>query len=182
MAALLIGSVLAVAALVFVLWPLLRGAEALRTAAHAPEMAPESSAIEALREIEFDQATGKLSEEDYAALRTSYTPLALAELKAKEAADVDAAAVTTARASGSAAAGSLETVQDLGALDPAEQLIARAKSRAKACATCGPRPEADALFCSDCGRVLVEACLRCGARVESDRARFCTECGSALAA
>ena len=63
-----------------------------------------------------------------------------------------------------------------------EQLIARAKSRAKACATCGPRPEADALFCSDCGRVLVEACLRCGARVESDRARFCTECGSALAA
>ena len=183
MAALLIGSVLAVAALVFVLWPLLRGAAALRTAAHAPEMAPESSAIEALREIEFDQATGKLSAEDYAALRTSYTPLALAELKAKEAAGgVDAAALTTAGTSGSAAAGSLETVQDLSALDPAEQLIARAKSRAKACATCGPRPEADALFCSDCGRVLVEACLRCGARVESDRARFCTECGSALAA
>lgn len=186
MAALLIGSVLAVAALVFVLWPLLRGAEALRTAAHAPEMAPESSAIEALREIEFDQATGKLSAEDYAALRTSYTPLALAELKAKEAAGVvEAAAITTAGASGSASVGSAgvpPAMQDLSALDPAEQLIARAKSRAKACATCGPRPEADALFCSDCGRVLVEACLRCGARVESDRARFCTECGSALAA
>lgn len=181
MAALLIGSVLAVAALVFVLWPLLRGAEALRTAAHAPEMAPESSAIEALREIEFDQATGKLSAEDYAALRTSYTPLALAELKAKEAAGgVEVAAVTTAGTSGHA--GSPGAVQDLSTLDPAEQLIARAKSRAKACATCGPRPEADALFCSDCGRVLVEACLRCGARVESDRARFCTECGSALAA
>ncbi len=171
MAALLIGSVLAVAALAFVLWPLLRGAESLRSGAVAPDMAPEASAIEALREIEFDQATGKLSAEDYAALRASYTPLALAELKARE--GVGAA---------TADAGSSALAQVAGALDPAEQLIARVKSRAQACATCGPRPEPDALYCSDCGRVLVEACLRCGARVESDRARFCTECGSALAA
>jgi hypothetical protein len=33
---------------------------------------PES-AIDALREIEFDRATGKLSDDDYAALKTEYT-------------------------------------------------------------------------------------------------------------
>ena len=43
------------------------------------------SAVEALREIEFDRATGKLSDEDYAELKASYTREALAELRAADA-------------------------------------------------------------------------------------------------
>ena len=50
--------------------------------ARAPAAAPES-AIDALREIEFDRATGKLSDDDYAALKAQYTRTALVELRAQ---------------------------------------------------------------------------------------------------
>ena len=166
---LLVGSGLAVLALVYVMVPLVRasGAGALRPAALADGRAEpdEASAVEALREIEFDRATGKLSDEDYAALRATYAPRAVAELKARE-----EASVGTVAASGA------------GLDDPAERLIARVKARASACPTCGPRPEPDALFCSDCGHCLAAACLRCGALVDAPQARFCTACGQALAA
>ena len=58
------------------------------SAAHGarPAPAPES-AIDALREIEFDRATGKLSDDDYAALKAEYTRTALVELRARESAD-----------------------------------------------------------------------------------------------
>lgn len=151
---LIVGSALAVLGLAYVLAPLMRGARYSGAAVPARK-ADEASAIEALREIEFDQATGKLSPDDYATLRATYAPLALAELEAREAGAVN---------------------------DPAEQLIARMKSRALACAECGPRPEGDAVFCSDCGRFLSPACLRCGAAIDDPHSRFCGECGSALAA
>jgi len=166
MLALLVGSVLAIAGLAYVLLPLLR-----------PDLAPvsegaiggtevEPTAIDALREIEFDQATGKLSPEDYNALRAEYTPLAMAELEASDRAN--------ALARGDTGPG--------GGDDLAERLIARAKSRATSCPSCGPRPEPDALYCSDCGRNLAASCLKCGATVENPQARFCGECGAAIAA
>lgn len=171
MAALLLGCALAVAGLLWVLVPLLRGVDAAAATIRSRPLAAEPTALEALREIEFDHATGKLSPEDYAKLRAEYVPLAVAELRVVDAAT--AAAVTPPQHAGASD-------------DPAELLIARAKSRAAACAaacaTCGPRPEPDALFCSSCARYLGAACLRCGAAVEAGHARFCTECGESLAA
>lgn len=158
MIALLLGSVLAVAALAFVMWPLLKGGLRSTPIVLAPEQAPEASALEALREIEFDQATGKLSPEDYAALKAAYTPRALAELRAREAGEVAASPRAAA------------------ADDAAEALIARMKQGGRACPHCGPRPESDAAFCSDCGRALGEGCPDCGALVAAD-AKFCVECG-----
>lgn len=169
MTALLVGSGLAVAALVYVLFPILRGSASVApVAVAAPTTAAEAGALEAMREIEFDQATGKLSDEDYAALRARYAPLALAELRAREAAATAGAPVSGAGAP--------------AATDAVEAMIARARARASSCATCGPRPEPDAVFCSDCGSTLLASCLRCGAAVEAPQARFCTGCGAALAA
>lgn len=163
MIALLLGSVLAVLALAYVLYPLIKGNSAAPVLVFAPEAAPESSALDALREIEFDEATGKLSPEDYATLKATYTPLALAELRARE-------------------LGEKATVTGAATDDAAEALIARAKQLGGNCPSCGPRPESDALFCSDCGRFLGAVCLSCGAPAGSDTARFCVECGAALAA
>lgn len=162
---LVVGTILAVLGLVFVLKPLMRGATPSAPVPRGPELPEESSALDALREIEFDEATGKLSPEDYATLKAEYTPLALAELRAREQADAEAAGPSAAAAE-----------------DVAEQMIARAKTRGMRCANCGPRPEPDALYCSDCGRFLGAACFSCGAPVGSDSARFCVECGAALAA
>jgi len=165
--ALLLGSVLAVAALAFVMWPLLKGGLSSAPIVLAPEQAPEASALEALREIEFDQATGKLSPEDYATLKATYTPRALAELRAREA----------GAASASPAAAAAMSAAD----DAAEALIARVKQGGRNCPRCGPRPESDALFCSDCGRMLGAGCPSCGAAVPAD-AKFCVECGAGLVA
>jgi hypothetical protein len=177
--ALVLGSALAVAALAWVLLPILRPSpepqEPDLLAAAAGARLSATTALETLREIEFDEATGKLSPEDYAILRARYTPLAVAELEAEDRAR--AAALVGAGAPEGAATGGASV-----AVDPAEALIARAKARALACPACGPRPESDALFCSDCGRYLAAACLHCGAAVESPDARFCTGCGASLAA
>lgn len=171
---LIVGTVLAVGALLYVLAPLLRGTGTHVRGSYVPELAPEASALEALREIEFDQATGKLSPEDYSTLKATYAPRALAELQARESAGGPGTADPDA-IDGTIAGGA-------GAADAAERLIARMKSRGTSCPTHGPRPESDALYCSDCGTYLAGACLRCGAAVTDAHSRFCGECGAALAA
>ena len=48
------------------------------------EETPKGIALSALKEIEFDQATGKLSDEDYAMLKGKYTAQALEALRAED--------------------------------------------------------------------------------------------------
>lgn len=155
---LLVGTVLALLALAFVLYPLFtepRPHAAAPASPGQPEPSPAEQAIAALREIEFDRETGKLSESDYAALRARYTRVALAALRAEE----SAAAVSD---------------------DEVEAMILAYRKRTPACSACGPRPEADAVYCSACGRYLAGACGRCGAAITEISARFCPTCGAAL--
>jgi hypothetical protein len=129
--------------------------------------APEpGSAIDALREIEFDRATGKLSEDDYDDMKAKYTAQALVELRASDAA-----------AGGGSGAGSAT-----GTADAAERLVKKYRPGSTICATHGLRPEPDALYCSECGRYLRGSCERCGTVVTAAGAHFCTGCGHVLAA
>ena len=84
MTALLIGAALAVGALVYVLIPLFDAVAPSRRRGPARVADSSETAIDALREIEFDRATGKLSDDDYAALKTEYTRTALIEMRAGE--------------------------------------------------------------------------------------------------
>jgi len=107
----LIGTALALVALAFVLFPLFSDALELgRPSAMRVPTDRTSTAIDALREIEFDHVTGKLAEHDYETLKASYTQQALVAMRGGEGVVV--------------------------------------------CGVCGPRPEANALFCSTCGRQL----------------------------
>ena len=178
MTALLVGSGLAVLALILVLVPLLRGRVYLPPP--EPERSSRPSAVEALREIEFDHETGKLSAEDYASLRATCSPRAVAELRARD--GVETVPSRGMQGAGAEAGAGAASAGADDAVDAAERLIERMKARSTVCPDCGPRPEADALFCSDCGRYLARACLRCGAAVRSPTARFCGECGGTLAA
>jgi hypothetical protein len=182
-AALLAGSILAVAALAFVLWPILAGIRGVPMTSRRAADAPEASALEALREIEFDRATGKLSLEDYDALRARYAPRAVEELRERDAEAARGAPSGGAVSPGAASSGAPSGAASSPATDRAEALIARVKSsRGLTCPQDGPRPESDALFCSDCGRYLGKSCLKCGAAIEDPNARFCAECGTTLAA
>ena len=66
------------------------------------------------------------------------------------------------------------------ALDPVEAAIAKARAAQRECATCGPRPEAHADYCSTCGAFLAGSCPSCSARVGEAGARFCSACGDQL--
>ena len=158
MLALVGGTILAVGALAYVLFPLLAGTMPIRPrrAPVRPSTAtPEHEAVAALREIEFDRVTGKLSDADYAELKTRYTERALLALRSS--------AVSTPE-------------------DAAEAAVLAYRSRLKSCARCGPRPEPDATYCSTCGAYLPGQCGSCGTPVTEPGAAFCTSCGRQLAA
>ena len=185
---LVLGTALALGALTLVLSPLLSGEAEVRAedekkaateaarvkAARAKRSGREEEqldgAVAALREIEFDRETGKLSDSDYAELKTRYTREALAELRAADARDAAASSVVVAALSSADAA------------DPVEAAIRRARENQRSCGVCGPRPEPDATYCSSCGRYLPGACGSCGTSVELVGSRFCSGCGDHLAA
>lgn len=121
------------------------------------------SAIEALREIEFDRETGKLSEDDYDGMKARYTSQALVELRAQDAANGAGAAVAAPA-------------------DLAERMVKKYRPGSTICHTHGLRPEPDALFCSECGAYLPGKCERCGTAVTASGAHFCIGCGHVLAA
>ena len=167
-----LGTALAVGAAALVLRPLLREeAEGPPPGpAPSPQAPDQASAVEALREIEFDRATGKLSDTDYASLRATYTREALAEMRARD--RVGAAQEVTA------GAGALTLPVDTD--DPVEAALRDYRARALRCPVHGARPQVDARFCSDCGRFLAGRCPGCGAACEDPEQRFCRDCGTAL--
>ena len=140
-----------------------------------PEETPKGVALSALKEIEFDRETGKLSDADYEFLKAKYTGQALDALRAEKAAVVvgDVEAMIAAR---------VRTLRSAAAAPPPTH-AADAADNAVACPTCGPRPEPDALFCSTCGNrlPLAGACSGCGAALGPD-SQFCERCGTRVAA
>jgi hypothetical protein len=82
---LIVGTLLALAALSFVLYPLLAARPAESDLDVPAPAVPANPAIDALREIEFDRATGKLSDADYSALKASYTRAAVESMRSGDA-------------------------------------------------------------------------------------------------
>src|ERR1051325_1963030 len=72
-----LGVVLAVGALAYVLYPLFFRVRTSMRVATIHDGNDGDTAITALREIEFDRVTGKLSDVDYAQLKTRYTQAAV---------------------------------------------------------------------------------------------------------
>ncbi len=87
MTALLVGTALAVASLCYVLYPLFRGDLAVLPARRslAEARRGHSPAVDALRELEFDRQTGKISDADYEPMKARYTEQALAVMRAGDA-------------------------------------------------------------------------------------------------
>lgn len=150
MSALLIGTAIALGALAFVLAPLFSHAASPPTGAgRRPSAAgpdERERAVEALREIEFDRATGKLSDADYAALKAQYTQQAIDALRMASAppppAAVPASPRACARCGPRPEPGALYCSECGDFLD-------------RQCAGCGaPVEQRSARYCSACGRRL----------------------------
>lgn len=85
MSALIVGTLLAVASLCYVLYPLFRAEGAVAPRARDVSAPRQSLAIDALRELEFDRQTGKISDADYEPMKARYTEQALAVMRAGDA-------------------------------------------------------------------------------------------------
>jgi hypothetical protein len=172
----LAAALVALAVVAVIVGPLTRPGVSAPSGADEPEEideTPKGIALAALREIEFDLATGKLSDDDYHMLKTKYTGEALASLRTEQAAAPAGGPAAVPVGAGHAAG------------DAVEALIADRVRLLKAsnirCPGCGPRPESDALFCSSCGRSLTAGgCAGCGSPLVPG-SRFCENCGTAVA-
>jgi hypothetical protein len=158
-----------------------------------PEETARGVALTALKEIEFDRETGKLSDEDYAFLKRKYTGEALEALRAEAPGGADAADTMEPVEQGAIGRSAAPDGQADGTGDVEAMIAARVRALRSAatsappgapvCPACGPRPETDAVFCSSCGHRLAAggACAGCGASLSAG-SRFCTECGTGVAA
>jgi len=145
-----IGLVVAVVAVLLVLDPILRPRAAVPAEPgflDEPEDDPKEHrkelALAALKEIEFDRATGKLSDGDYQSMLTRYTKEAVEALRDTEAAGV-------AGGNGHAAAGGAGAAD----ADPIERLIAETRAAnpgRRFCSACGAALEGSGRFCVECG-------------------------------
>ena len=137
----------------------------------APEETRRGIALLALKEIEFDRETGKLSERDYEMLKGRYGAEALAALEAEPAAPPVEVTAGDPEALIASRLQSLRSARAAGLPAP------------PSCRVCGPRPEPGAQFCSRCGLPLnaVAFCPDCGAGL-TEASRFCAACGSKVAA
>ena len=160
MVELLAGIVVATAVLALVLEPLVRGRPwAMATAADDDDFdftdieeseSPKVQALLAIKEIEFDRETGKLSDEDYSSLKAAYQRSALAAIKIEE---------------GEAGA---ESAHESGAVCPS--CGPRPESSATFCSDCGQTlvSTGSTIRCPDCGELAPAG------------AKYCGDCGATL--
>lgn len=135
-------AVLGLTVLWLVLSPFLAGAKPARIIMEPPlpEETPQGQALLALKEIEFDRETGKLSDADYEMLKARYTTRALAALRDEP---------------GSAAAPG-PACPTCG-LRPEEDAVFCSScggrlSTGRECRGCGSAVADDASFCEACGQ------------------------------
>ena len=156
---LLAGIVVAGAVMALVLEPLVRGRQWATAAGAVDEEfdftdieeseSPKVQALLAIKEIEFDRETGKLSDDDYRALKATYQKVALSAIKMEE-----------GGGDGQKAAVSGKVCPSCGP---------RPESLATFCSECGQALQGASSFlrCTSCGEAIPAG------------AKFCGECGTA---
>jgi hypothetical protein len=154
--ALFVGLAMLVGSLPFVIKPLRGRASGKDSKANIrpnPEEKRKAD-LSALLDLDFDYRTGKVSEEDYSAVR--------AQLVADAAQYIQS-----------------ETPYED---EHIEALIAARRathSNSHACSKCGHTIGADSRFCSQCGTAVAQSCPSCGKSIlEGDL--FCTTCGAKM--
>ena len=153
--ALIIGFILLGTALVFVSRPFWEKRKKGAADSSTTKVSRRESVLAALRDLDFDFKTGKVSEEDYQPLRAQLLAEAAQYIESEKNEDQKLEALIQARRKG-------------------QQKIK--------CEHCGAPMETDQKFCSKCGLIAkTEACLSCGKNIHAGDA-FCSSCGARIEA
>lgn len=201
----LIKILMALAAVAFVGYPLLRqwtGEEEVELPEEVEELhRRKESTYSALKELEFDFRTGKLSESDYRELDTKYRADAVEILEAISEAETPAAkpkSPSRAKQTGARQPRPAAGQKNVSAAAPSAPRASQAGDGQLVCLACDHLNPAGASFCAGCGDHLLEQsavavmeaspnghaageCEECGAPVKAG-ARFCGGCGAEVIA
>lgn len=155
--ALFVGFSLLLITIPFILNPFLqKKVPRISTAKKKSSVVPDhyTDALAALRDLDFDQRTGKITDLDYATLRADLLASAALELEAKKQRGLELDA-------------SLES-----------KIQARKKEKLanRSCKQCGTKLNPTDVFCSTCGAASKPICQNCGREIES-RDLYCVGCG-----
>ena len=163
-------------------------------------VAERESLLAALRDLDFDHATGKISDEDYTPQRAQLVAQGVAILKQLDALgpalpehavsaedEIERAVAARRRSSlerrATPAARAVQSADDL-----IEAAVAARRKPAPAqhpapdgvtCSNCGALAKPGDRFCPKCGRVLARVCPTCAHPVQPGD-RFCAACGAKL--
>lgn len=158
--AILIGTGLSILSVFFVAAPLLnkKGKKPTSASKKTPAISNQyEETLIALRDLDFDHSTGKITAEDYVNLRAELLVKAAKELEAK-----------------------VQKEKELDALiENAIQSRKKDKPAARICGKCGSKSKITDQFCSACGVSLNPVCQNCGHEIEPGDL-FCTGCGQAI--
>ncbi|MBI4674541.1 MAG: zinc-ribbon domain-containing protein [Chloroflexi bacterium] len=154
MSAILIAG-LAVVAIAFALYPLFKNESHPRhatgpDAAHENLLSQREATYNAIKDLEFDHAQGKISDADYATLREKYETKALNILA------------------------QLETLGKPIVKEDSRPLHLPNNG----CPRCGEPVASHDKFCANCGNALTTRCSACGSALDASD-KFCPHCGAA---
>jgi len=142
-------------------------------------LAQRDLVLTALRDLDFDHATGKITDEDYAPQRARLVAEGAAILKqldehrvAPRALDSVEAAIRARRKTPARADSAIESAIAARRAAPLERIT---------CSVCGAAAGAADKFCPKCGASLGSACPACGHAVRPTD-KFCGSCGAQIAA
>jgi hypothetical protein len=130
----------------------------------------KESSYAAIRELDFDYNTGKISEEDFNHLNKVYKAEALQAIKELEEGNYD---------SSEAGDGQIELEIRKRRRTPLVKQGGKITSAGMACLYCGAANKAGARFCFSCGKKIGVKCRHCGA-FNIQVAQFCEGCGKPL--
>ncbi len=190
----LVKIIVALAVVAFVGYPLLKGRwdeepEPVLSDESEELYRRKESIYSALKELEFDYKTGKLSEQDYRELDARYKAEALEILEAIDEAEKPQPKASRTKKPRAAASAPARRSSPAGA---AASTAPAGSSGSVACGSCGRVNPAGARFCASCGErfdarppagtpkepedALALICDSCGAEIASGH-RFCGSCG-----
>lgn len=189
--------ILSAITIAFVLYPVFRasglGRRHITDSAIGDQLAEliarRDAIYEAIRDVDFDRETGKLTEEDHRLMRQRLTAEGVRVLQEldhlvqsdvredlEDAIEREVAALRQTRPAG--------TVEEEAIRREAPEMVTAPEAAAFdgkliTCHSCGGRVQAGAKFCTHCGASLALTCPDCGVSVEAGD-RFCSRCGAEL--